>query len=54
MYIANALVAILLGLNLKRERGKITAIVWFLLLFALLINEGRKGGFGSDTWFGRW
>lgn len=54
MYIANALVVILLGLNLKRERAKIGAVVWFLLLLVILINEGRKGGFGPDTWFGRW
>ena len=54
MYISNALVAILIGLNLKRERAKIGAIVWLLLLLVILINEGRKLDFDQDTWFGRW
>ena len=54
MYLADALVTILIGLHLKRNRTKIGALVWMLFLLAISINEGRRSGFGPDSWFGRW
>ncbi len=54
MYIANALMAILIGLNLRRTQAKIGAVVWLLLLLMVLLNEGRKDNFGPDSWLGRW
>lgn len=54
MYIANALVMILIGLNLKRSRARLGAVAWLLFLFVIVINEGTKGSFGPGTWVGRW
>jgi len=53
-YFLNGFVMILIGLNLKRLQGKISALVWLIFLIGIGLNESSKGGFGPDTWVGRW
>lgn len=54
MYLANALIAIILARNLLKKREFMAAIYWFSTMVAIQINEGLKAGSSDDTWFGRW
>jgi hypothetical protein len=55
MYLENAFLMILVGLNFDRKQVKIIALLWLLFLFALNINEARKvRDIPNDTFFDRW
>jgi hypothetical protein len=52
--IANVFVMVLLGANIRKRRVKIGALIWLIILSALIMNQNIKGISESRTWFGRW
>jgi EpsG family len=54
MYLENAFMIIVIGLNFERKQVKVIAMFWLLLLLALNLNEARKvSDIHSDTFFDR-
>ena len=54
LFFADVFVMILLGANIRKRRAKIGALIWLLMLFLIMMNQNIKGGFGPETWYGRW
>lgn len=55
LYLENAFLMILFGLNMENKKVKFIAMLWLLLLLAININEARKvSDIPNDTFFDKW